>query len=170
MSRAIIAATLIAMCCVPHPVFAQWILNGNPVSTAPNQQNYSRVIGDTQGGVIVAWTTNVQGGINYDLFIERYDGFGQRLWSTGGVTVAALLNNQWKPAMAPDDSGGVYIAWEDNRSGNYDIYTQHFDRNGNPLWGVNGLVVCNDASDQGGGSVQRPRWKRTSSGSTARAP
>jgi hypothetical protein len=161
MSRPVAVVSVLVLLCIPTLTFAQWIADGNPVSTAVHQQNYPVVIGDTEGGVIVAWTTNEQGGVNYDLFIERYDGFGQRLWSAGGVTVAALANNQWKPALVADSLGGAYITWEDNRSGNYDVYAQHFDAGGTALWDPNGRVVCNDGADQGGSATEGPKIVRS---------
>lgn len=146
--RRLAVAVVLPLLLIPSAAFAQWIPDGNPVSTAANVQWYSRVIGDTQGGVFVAWQSSLQGGVNYDIYIEHYDGFGQRLWSTAGVTVSAAINNQIRPAMVADDSGGVYVAWADNRGGDYDVYAQHFDQDGNELWTPGGLLVCNRSDNQ----------------------
>lgn len=37
--------------------------------------------------------------------------------------------------------GGCYVGWQDNSSGNYDIYLQRFDAGGNPMWAENGLLI-----------------------------
>lgn len=49
-----------------------------------------------------------------------------------------------------DGHGGAFIAWKDFRNGtlNPDIYMQHIDSLGNPLWQNSGIVICNDTADQ----------------------
>ncbi len=42
--------------------------------------------------------------------------------------------NQEQPQVASDHNGNTYVIWQDERSGDYDIYAQKLDGNGNPLW------------------------------------
>ena len=51
--------------------------------------------------------------------------------------------------MAPDGSGGAIIVWEDFRNGvDFDIYAQRIDKDGNPQWDQNGVVVSTAPSNQ----------------------
>ena len=46
--------------------------------------------------------------------------------------------------------GGAIIAWDDRRNGNWDIYVQRIDADGNSLWASNGVAACVDEADQTG--------------------
>jgi hypothetical protein len=49
----------------------------------------------------------------------------------------------------PDN--GFFVIWEDERNlagTNTDIYAQKYDKDGNPLWAVNGAPVCNTTNRQ----------------------
>jgi hypothetical protein len=77
--------------------------------------------------------------------------------------------------MTTDGVGGAIITWQDNRNdANGDIYAQRIDLNGNPLWGTNGILICNAtgagndgqtnpviASDGNGGAIITWVDKRT---------
>jgi len=50
---------------------------------------------------------------------------------------------QIQPDIIADGRGGAFIVWRDDRDGtNSDIYAQHLDGNGKPLWAVNGIKVA----------------------------
>jgi len=59
-----------------------------------------------------------------------------------GVPVCTVSGNQQNIRMAPDGSGGVIIVWEDYRSGVADIYAQRIGKDGNRLWGQDGMAVA----------------------------
>jgi hypothetical protein len=46
------------------------------------------------------------------------------------VTVSA-----WRLVAIPDGAGGVIAAWIDNRTGNFRVYAQRVDADGNLPWG-----------------------------------
>lgn len=64
------------------------------------------------------------------------------------VAVSAANSRQQAQAAVSDGAGGVIVAWEDTRSGNYDIYAQRLSADGVPLWAPNGVAVCTAALDQ----------------------
>src|SRR5688572_876448 len=43
-----------------------------------------------------------------------------------------------------DGSGGIFTCWSDNRFGNYDVFVQHLDSNGDIVigWPSTGIDVC----------------------------
>lgn len=64
----------------------------------------------------------------------------QATWIPDGVPVCTASGIQRPPAMISDGSGGWYVAWVDERSG-YDIYAQHLNALGAPLWTANGILL-----------------------------
>jgi hypothetical protein len=89
---------------------------------------------------------------NYDIYAQRVDGDGGRLWATAGVPVCIAANNQINPAIVADGLGGAFIAWQDYRAGSeFDIYLQHLDSNGAIVagqWIANGLGICTATNSQ----------------------
>lgn len=65
------------------------------------------------------------------------------------VPVCTASGNQDYPAAATDGSGGMIVAWEDNRGANTDIYAQRVSSNGIPRWTADGVVVCGATGNQG---------------------
>lgn len=66
-------------------------------------------------------------------------------WSSNPVTntpVATVAGDQIQPKVVPGPDGGSYVSWFDNRVGGYDVYLQRFDRDGNPLWTENGILIA----------------------------
>jgi len=68
-------------------------------------------------------------------------------WEPDGVPVCAAIEDQWKMVIIPDGAGGTFIAWEDLRAGK-DVYAQHVDAQGNMMWPVDGLAICDTINDQ----------------------
>ena len=79
------------------------------------------------------------------------------------TTICNANYGQTKPQVIEDGLGGAIIVWEDNRSNtNMDIYAQHVNSSGHPLWNLNGIAICNDSdnsrnptlvSDGNGGAI-----------------
>ncbi len=66
-------------------------------------------------------------------------------WPAGGALVCNAPCDQTVTSVLADGAGGVYLAWEDNRScGNKLAYIQHLDSQGAVVagWPVNGRPVC----------------------------
>jgi hypothetical protein len=67
------------------------------------------------------------------------------------LPVCTFSNAQSLPAVALDMKGGVYICWDDLRSGtNKDVYAAHVLPSGvlDPSWPTGGLLVCDAAAFQ----------------------
>lgn len=69
-------------------------------------------------------------------------------WIDNGTPVIAVVADQENAQALPDGNGGAFIVWEDTWSGNRDIYAQHIDAQGNPLWNADGMPVCTAPDDQ----------------------
>jgi len=110
-------------------IFAQRIdENGNllwgadaAVCTQGNNQYYPAISGDGTGGAIITWSDNRN--VNWDIYAQRIDENGNQLWGAE-VAVCTAGNTQIVREITGDGTGGAIITWEDERSGNWDIYAQ----------------------------------------------
>jgi hypothetical protein len=119
-----------------------------PVVTDTGNQWNVRMASDGKHGVIAVWQDR-RDGVYDKLFTQRVSGTGNVLWTSGGVRIAQTPGYQYYPQILSDNTGGAYIAWQDNRSGvDYDIYIQHVDSHGNFLWTPSGVAVCNATGQQ----------------------
>ncbi|HKQ19833.1 MAG TPA: hypothetical protein VJW75_08815, partial [Candidatus Eisenbacteria bacterium] len=100
----------------------------------------AKSIPDGFGGVILAWEDYRNG--DADIYAQRLSNSGQPLWGPDGVAVATFPLGQEAPTIASDGAGGVIIAWQDLRHGQYDIYAQALTMNGGLRWPSDGVEVC----------------------------
>lgn len=76
-------------------------------------------------------------------------------WSNSSASnnpLSVRSSSEQYPFIIDDGTGGAFIAWRSNRSGNYDVYAQRLNGRGMKLWGNDGVIVCNATGDQGNGS------------------
>ncbi len=58
-----------------------------------------------------------------------------------GNLVCGAEGEQTEAATAPDGEGGVFLGWIDGRNGMYEVFAQHLDARGVPLWATDGIEV-----------------------------
>jgi len=129
---------------------AQWAIDSfvnNPVSTAPNDQDDPKVIGDGSGGAIIVWQDLRNG--NFDIYAQRIDSMGTVQWTADGVAVCTSANDQTTPVISGDGASGAIIAWSDSRSGStFDIYAQRINAQGVAQWTPNGIPISAAGNNQ----------------------
>jgi hypothetical protein len=105
-------------------------------------------VGD--GGVLIAWTDE-RGGTS-DVYAQRFtqSGFVSDGWPANGVVVCSAAGAQINIAVASDGGDGMFIAWQDPRSGDDDVYVQHIRKDGAvaPGWPVDGQRYGDTAGNQ----------------------
>jgi len=99
---------------------------------------------DGSGGLITAFADFRYG--TADVFVQRTGPYGLPYngWPDGGVAASTASANQWPSSMVPDGSGGVVIAFTDDRLGlDYLLYAVRVLGNGNiaPGWSYGGTAV-----------------------------
>ena len=69
--------------------------------------------------------------------------------TSADFAVCNAANRQESPRIISDGAGGAIVTWEDNRSGNYNIYAQHVLASGavDPAWPANGVPLCDSPGD-----------------------
>ena len=70
------------------------------------------------------------------------------LTKSNEITICNTPNDQNYIDLISDGFDGAIITWQDNRTGNWDIYAQKIDANGVIQWNDNGTVICNAKNTQ----------------------
>jgi len=126
---------------------------GIPLCLAPDEQQSARIIESEPGSAIVVWEDRRNDRNTYDLFGMRVSGDEEmiRLWEGElGVPIAVAERNQYQFRLCPDENGGAFIVWEDERFDGFpevDIWAQYINVDGEIQWDENGIVVCGASED-----------------------
>jgi len=67
---------------------------------------------------------------------------------TVNVPICTASGGQGYPRLVSDGTGGAIITWDDQRSGNLDIYAQRVDARGNVLWTTDCMPISTAAEQQ----------------------
>ncbi len=128
----------------------QWTTNGVPICTVDEEQWITDICSDGDGGAILVWNDERnETGTDDDIYAQRVNASGHTLWGNNGTVVCNATQIQDFPQVVCIGSN-VFIAWEDKRFSNWDIYAQQLDLNGHAQWTPNGTLVCNAIYDQSG--------------------
>jgi hypothetical protein len=123
-----------------------WLAHGVAICTASGAQQYPEVVPDGTGGAIIVWDDGRNG--DKDIYSQRVDASGAVLWVADGESLCTAADDQSGPEMATDGAGGAIVTWEDNRSGDYDIYAQRVASSGSVDWIPNGRAICTATGGQ----------------------
>ncbi len=131
----------------------KWSTSGLEVCAIYRRQQIASIVPDGNGGAIIAWTDDrdtISIPRTSDIYIQRVDSSGNRLWTSDGVPISVGPGNQKAPEIFSFGDGGAIIAWDDTRNGssNRDIYAQRVDHSGSIIWSTNGIPICNAVNDQ----------------------
>jgi hypothetical protein len=124
----------------------QWTIDGVLIATASGQQDNPMLISDQNGGAIITWQDPRSG--TSDIYAQRISSSGTVQWAANGVVISSATGSQDNPKIEVDGFGGATIAWNDNRSGNYDIYVQRINSTGTVQWTANGVQIVNSTGNQ----------------------
>jgi hypothetical protein len=119
---------------------ALWTADGVAVATATGTQGNPVIVSDGADGAIIAWQDGR--GAEMDVYAQYLDGGGNALWDSGGIPVTHGPFSQSHPWITTDGSGGAIVAWEDERSGEDDIYARRVSSLGDTLWTAGGVAIC----------------------------
>jgi len=122
-----------------------WDPEGVPVCRAAGGRGSPRVIPDGSGGAFVVWVDYRRDNgtfRNGDIYAQHLGPDGRMLWDERGMAVCDADGNQQSPIAVNDGSGGMVVAWWDERDVYADVYAQHLDGDGRILWEQNGKPIC----------------------------
>ena len=111
------------------------------------------------GNVVYVWSDTRYG--DRDVFAQKMDSNGNKLWGESGIQVNGEINRQEDPVIIQSGDGFV-VAWVDFRNEDAgDVYAQKIDLDGNLLWDSAGIplsltediqISLNIVSDENGGA------------------
>jgi hypothetical protein len=120
--------------------YTLWQTNGKPISVASGEQEFPQICSDGAGGAIIVWQ-DFRNNVDWDVYAQRVNSVGVVLWESDGVPISTTTNSQEHPVIVSDGAGGAIIAWQDNRSGGYNIYAQRINASGVVQWTANGIPI-----------------------------
>lgn len=129
---------------VNHSGVPQWTTNGVPVCTDGSPQITPVITACATGGALIAWED--QRGGAHDIYVERITDTGaiETGWPVNGLAATSATNSttEFNPQIISDGACGAIVAWQDQRSGNYDVYLQRVDEFGVRRWLPPGVALC----------------------------
>ena len=125
-----------------------------PIVNAFGDQTDVHVVPDGAGGMLLVWTDPRAGTRSLDIFAMRLDGdaFSVPGWPTSGRPVCDALGAQSRPRITADGTGGVWIAWLDQRASvEGDLRYSHLLGDGElaPGFTTDGSPLCMAGGAQG---------------------
>jgi hypothetical protein len=115
----------------------------------------------SSGSAMLVWSYTV-GSNDEDLYAQRIDSSCNTLWSTpeeGGIPFYQGGGVQESPRVTYYNEEYSIVVWEDDRSGDDDIYAQFIDMNGSILFDSSGILVSSAIDRQ-----YKPRVKANNLG------
>jgi hypothetical protein len=109
-----------------------------PICLASGYPGNPDIVAASGGGAYVAWG-DYRNGFG-DIFVQKIDQDGLVAWQTDGIALCPESWNKYSPRIVEDGSGGVIVAWYDQRN-YYEVYAQRMDAEGNSLWSQYGVLV-----------------------------
>ena len=92
--------------------------------------------------VVVSWTNEFEK--SKDVFIQRLDVKGNRLWGTDGKRIINIKGNQFGQKIVYDQKNGIILAWIDKRENNSpaNLFIQKLNLNGKFIWDSSGVIIA----------------------------
>ncbi len=123
-----------------------WPMPHVPVNISGADQSNPEITVDSSGVVYVTWEDNRDG--HYDIHFSKSEDGGTTWTPSKKVNADWLSSTQLDPTIAVDTNGTIYIAWEDEIGGNYDIYFGR-SKDGGSTWSDPSIKVNTDQTTMG---------------------
>ncbi len=108
--------------------------NGFHLSQITERQMTPAIVSDNSGGAIICWNDRRSGFSLWDIYAQRINASGTRLWPLQGLAVIEADENQEVPRLVSDGAGGAFFVggWDFRNLAfpESDIYCQKVCANG----------------------------------------
>jgi gliding motility-associated-like protein len=130
-----------------------WPVSGVLICNATGNQQFPQIVPDGSDGAFITWQDTR--GADWDIYAQHITGAGTIAggWPANGLGVCVLPGNQQNPHLCIDGSGGTIISWDDQRSGDWDVWSQRINSGGGIQWGLNGKIVITQSSTQNNNAI-----------------
>jgi hypothetical protein len=127
-----------------HKAYSQqaaWDISKRQAALLPTSggaHRESSIASDGQGGAYVTWgdLRNNHSNGNWDIYIQRLDSQGNRLWVTDLRANSDTITETYQgiPGVVTDSQDNALVAWIDDREEPHAVYAQKISPNGTKLW------------------------------------
>ncbi len=120
-----------------------------PYTYAPFRNQ--RMVATPDSAFIIVWEDYYINPDWADLYAQKLDLNGNRLWAVNGVPYAVGDNHQYETRLVSDLAGGCYVAWQDMSGVNtytHTVLAQHLLSDGSSGWQANGMPLSTATGDQ----------------------
>lgn len=122
-----------------------------PVETSFRSMNLEgQMVRSGDDALFIGWRSARRGVPYNNIYLQKVDHAGKPFWEADGTPLCPYPANQDAFSMVEDGYGGLIVVWEDYRHG-LDapaIYAQRINMRGEPLWGSDGLRICESPAGQ----------------------
>lgn len=121
----------------------QWDANGEVICMEIDRQYSPTIINNGTHGAFIGWYDNRS--LDFDIYIQYINATGDIQWENNGKAICTEKGDQIGVLMCSDNTGGIILAWQDERNSlgsYYDLYTQRLNASGDIQWGDNGSAFC----------------------------
>jgi hypothetical protein len=122
-----------------------WGTEGVRVGTIGDTYNpRASIASDGAGGAVIVWQEKSD--TDMKIRAQRVSAEGKNLWVNDGVIVTSMAGAQGNNHdVIGDGMGNFFVAWDTGSvTPDTDVYVQKLDERGNPMWGEEGILVCQD--------------------------
>lgn len=124
-----------------------WGVNGLTITPSGTANlSYPAVVSAEDDNVIVMWTRYTGpfwAPTTNDIYVQKFDGDGNELWTSGGVVIFNLsgMPGYVAPKIISDQDGGACLTWHDDRDNNmlFSTFAQRVSGNGQVMFAANGV-------------------------------
>ncbi len=98
--------------------------------------------------VVVSWTNEFDK--LKEVFIQRFNISGNRLWGNNGKRIINIIGNQFGQRIVYDQKNGIIISWIDKRENDSpaNLFVQKLDLKGNFVWDAAGVMISSSRNVQ----------------------
>lgn len=123
----------------------QWTVQGEIICGAEGNQEKPRLVHDGTNGAIFTWKDHRNNPYDWDIYAQRVNPSGAKMWSPDDIPVCTAENDQIEVRLTLVGTGEAVFVWVDQRTESSplgDIYAQRVNSLGTIQWSANGKAVC----------------------------
>ncbi|OFY51620.1 MAG: hypothetical protein A2W85_08150 [Bacteroidetes bacterium GWF2_41_31] len=135
------------VCLLPFILKAQWSNNPNEntlIVDTTGSQIVPVVVTNSLGESYISWYSEFDN-LNYDVYLQKMDKNGLKLWDEEGVLISDHETKTWVTNydMILDQDENVILVTQDKRTGNSDVFAYKISPDGEFIWGNDGIQLSN---------------------------
>ncbi len=133
---------------LPAILFAQWSDNpaeNTKVRDTTGMNVVPHIATVVNGDIYVSWYSATEG-LRFDVYLQRFDVTGNKLWEDRGLMISNHETNTWVTdySLAADNEGGAILAVQDFRDGYSNAFAYRISPEGQMKWGDDGIRLSDD--------------------------